>query len=593
MNNYAQTNDTTLFVGNLDPRVNDVDFFSLMSTFGSVLSSKIMKNNYTGESREFGFVVYKKREDAENAFRNLNGTEYFKRNIRVMFKKNIRDLDEKANLMIKEIDKSVTIPQLTDECKKFGKVVSLIIRTDETNRNNSLGYGYVQFETEAEAEKCLAELNGKILNGKQILVERFVNNKNREKTESGNIYMKQFPAEWQKEDIEKFIDTEIGVLGKITSKGVFPKNGSFYAFAAFEKPEEAKKVIEKFNGWKRPDSQSNEALFVGPAMSKRARAKMLSSQHLFKSNLTNLYIRSLKPEVTSETLKKAFEKYGPVTSVLVKSWEPDPRIEAAVPQKKLQFGFINYEKEDDALKATSSYKTDAEIRDLVDPVHTGDFLYYAQPKPLRQQYLRMQKLNQRQTMMMRQQRFQQMNPMGHMGMPHKMRGRGGHGFPMGQPPMMAPPMMGLQAPIMNIQAPIMNSQAPMMNIGAPSPLKTVTPPEIAPVNPKMEFEQKLESTLNNREFCNLIRNNEERFKNIDAAQRKKIIGNVMFRRVKSKCQIEEFVPKITGMLIDEEFLNLKEILDIIENDQELTERINEAMDILKNPDAEADAEADN
>ena len=58
----------------------------------------------------------------------------------------------------------------------------------------------------------------------------------------------------------------------------------------------------------------------------------------------------------------------------------------------------------------------------------------------------------------------------------------------------------------------------------------------------------------------------------------------MYDRVKSVNQNEEYLPKITGMLIDLEVLNIDEILEIIEDDDSLAERIEEAIDVLTHND---------
>lgn len=54
----------------------------------------------------------------------------------------------------------------------------------------------------------------------------------------------------------------------------------------------------------------------------------------------------------------------------------------------------------------------------------------------------------------------------------------------------------------------------------------------------------------------------------------------MYQRVKQFNSDEKLVPKITGMLIDLDVLELDEILEIIELDDNLQERIAEAIEVI-------------
>ena len=73
----------------------------------------------------------------------------------------------------------------------------------------SLGFAYVQFETEEEANNFKQEFSGKKLNGMEVEVENFVPFKDRiQNIKVSNIYLKNFNDDMKKEDIETFIDKE-------------------------------------------------------------------------------------------------------------------------------------------------------------------------------------------------------------------------------------------------------------------------------------------------------------------------------------------------------------------------------------------------
>jgi cold-inducible RNA-binding protein len=64
-----------LFVKNIDGKVNEVLLESIFKQFGEVLDTKIVYDHITWESRGFGFVEFKKAEDALKAIEALNGKE--------------------------------------------------------------------------------------------------------------------------------------------------------------------------------------------------------------------------------------------------------------------------------------------------------------------------------------------------------------------------------------------------------------------------------------------------------------------------------------------------------------------------------------
>lgn len=154
---------------------------------------------------------------------------------------------------------------LNEKFAEFGNILSCTVRSDENGK--SLGYGYVQYDSEEAANKAIEALNGKELWGQTVDVTKFVASKNRN-TEQKNLYLKNFPADMDMEKIEAWIDTNLKPMGTITSQGVYEKtineSKKFFAFIAFEEQEVAKAVIEKFNNHKFSEEQTLP-LYVGVA----------------------------------------------------------------------------------------------------------------------------------------------------------------------------------------------------------------------------------------------------------------------------------------------------------------------------------------
>ncbi|MFO7933485.1 MAG: RNA-binding protein [Bacteroidales bacterium] len=62
-----------IYVGNLDFKVNEKDLEEVFEEYGTVSSSKIITDKFSGKSRGFGFVTMENQEEANKAINELNG----------------------------------------------------------------------------------------------------------------------------------------------------------------------------------------------------------------------------------------------------------------------------------------------------------------------------------------------------------------------------------------------------------------------------------------------------------------------------------------------------------------------------------------
>lgn len=72
-----------IFVSNINFRATAEDLKELFSPYGTVISTKIIKDRETGKSRGFGFVEMEDEHDAITAIKKLNGYEYQERALKV------------------------------------------------------------------------------------------------------------------------------------------------------------------------------------------------------------------------------------------------------------------------------------------------------------------------------------------------------------------------------------------------------------------------------------------------------------------------------------------------------------------------------
>jgi len=64
-----------IYVGNLSFGVTDEAIREAFESFGEVISARVIKDKYSGQSRGFGFVEMPVQSQAQTAIKSLNGKE--------------------------------------------------------------------------------------------------------------------------------------------------------------------------------------------------------------------------------------------------------------------------------------------------------------------------------------------------------------------------------------------------------------------------------------------------------------------------------------------------------------------------------------
>lgn len=78
-----------------------------------------------------------------------------------------------------------------------------------------------------------------------------------------------------------------------------------------------------------------------------------------------------------------------------------------------------------------------------------------------------------------------------------------------------------------------------------------------------------------------LRQNLNEFIKFDTEKQRAMLGEMLFPLVNNHCKNDAIAPKVTGMLIDFEVFEVTEILEFLENEDLLVERINEAKELIE------------
>uniref|UniRef100_A0A672LW14 Polyadenylate-binding protein n=1 Tax=Sinocyclocheilus grahami TaxID=75366 RepID=A0A672LW14_SINGR len=176
-------------------------------------------------------------------------------------------------------------------------------------------------------------MNFDVVKGKPIRIMWSQRDPSLRKSGVGNVFIK---------NLDKSIDNKalydtFSAFGNILScKVVCDENGSKgYAFVHFETQDAADRAIEKMNGMLLNDRK----VFVGRFKSRKEREAEMGAK---AKEFTNVYIKNFGEDMDDPRLKELFDKYGKTLSVKVMT---DPT------GKSRGFGFVSYEKHEDANKA--------------------------------------------------------------------------------------------------------------------------------------------------------------------------------------------------------------------------------------------------
>lgn len=174
-----------VYVKNLSESTTEDDFTKIFGEFGPITSVVIMRDQ-DGKSKCFGFVNFDNPDDAARAVEALNGKKFDDKEwyvgkaqkksereneLKLRFEQSMKEAADKyqgANLYVKNLDDSIVDDKLKELFTPFGTITSCKVMRDPNGV--SRGSGFVAFSTPEEANRALAEMNGKMIVSKPLYV---------------------------------------------------------------------------------------------------------------------------------------------------------------------------------------------------------------------------------------------------------------------------------------------------------------------------------------------------------------------------------------------------------------------------------------
>jgi polyadenylate-binding protein len=339
----------SLYVGDLLPEVTEALLFDIFNGVGPVASVRVCRNAQTRRSLGYAYVNFHRVDDAERALDTMNFKPVRGKPCRIMWSHRDPTLRKSGvgNIFVKHLAKMIDNKSLYDTFSMFGNILSCKVATN--NKGESLGYGFVHYESEEAAQTAIARVDGKVIAGQKVEVSAFKSKKERgglNKNKFTNIYVKNLPEDITKEKVDELF----GKYGKITSSMIaFEKENKTRAFGFinYSTPEEAQASVEGMNGFE----ISGKKIYVARAQKKEERAKelierfeQLKVDRQKKWAGVNLYVKNLADDITDDRLREEFSKFGSIQSA---------RVMADQNHKSRGFGFVCFNTPEEATKAVT------------------------------------------------------------------------------------------------------------------------------------------------------------------------------------------------------------------------------------------------
>eukprot|EP00002_Diphylleia_rotans_P010821 TRINITY_DN213_c0_g1_i4.p3 TRINITY_DN213_c0_g1~~TRINITY_DN213_c0_g1_i4.p3 ORF type:complete len:292 (+),score=56.94 TRINITY_DN213_c0_g1_i4:276-1151(+) len=232
-----------------------------------------------------------------------------------------------SSLYVGNLKPEATENDLFQHFSTAGQLHSTRVCRDSATRV-SLKYGYVNFQNPADAERALDTLNYSMILDQPCRLMWSQRDPSLRRSGAGNIFIKNL----EKSIDDKMLYDTFSLFGNILSCKIETDNegnSRGFGFVHYETPNAAENAISKVHG----KMINGLIVYVAPFIPKKKPTE---------ARFNNVYVKNIDENATDEQLAALFGQFGPVIS---------PKVMRTEDGRSLGFGFVCYEKHEDALKA--------------------------------------------------------------------------------------------------------------------------------------------------------------------------------------------------------------------------------------------------
>ncbi|KAK0555421.1 Protein phosphatase PP2A regulatory subunit B [Tilletia horrida] len=346
----SSQSNTSLYVGELEPTVTEATLYEIFNMVGPVQSIRVCRDAVTRRSLGYAYINYLNAADAERALEQLNYSLIRNRPCRIMWSQRDPQLRRtgNGNIFIKNLAEDIDNKALHDTFTAFGNILSCKIAVGENGQ--SLGYGFVHYETKEAADNAIKHVHGMLLNDRKVFVGHHIPRKERQakieeaRSRFTNVYVKGLDTSVTQEELEEMFTKYGKITSAVLSVDEEGKSRGF-GFINFEDHDQAQEAVNELH-----DSEHRgQKLFVARAQKKTEREEELrrsyeaaKNEKLSKFQGVNLYLKNIPEEFDDERLREEFAPFGTITSF---------KIMRSPTGVSRGFGFVCYAAPEEANKA--------------------------------------------------------------------------------------------------------------------------------------------------------------------------------------------------------------------------------------------------
>jgi len=339
----------SLYIGDLATDVTEALLFEIFNAVGPVASVRVCRDAATRRSLGYAYCNFHRVEDAERALDTMNFKNIRNRACRIMWSHRDPSLRRSGlgNIFVKNLARTIDNKSLYDTFSMFGNILSCKVCVN--GKRESLGYGFVHYESDEAAASAIAKVDGKVIAGQRVSVQPFKSKKERGGAQGNftNVYVKNIPPNVNQEQMT----TMFSKAGEITSIMIATEpdgKSKGFGFVNYESIEHANAAVDMYNGHEIEDKK----LYVNRAQKREEREKelrerfeQLKVERQKKYDGVNLYVKNLSDETDDARIRQEFKQFGDITSAKIMA--------DSVTGKSKGFGFVCFATPEEATKAVT------------------------------------------------------------------------------------------------------------------------------------------------------------------------------------------------------------------------------------------------